>query len=461
MSPRSPIRKVLVANRGEIAVRIFRTCRAMGLATVAVHSDADAGALHVRRADQAVRLGPAPARESYLAQDRILEAARQTGADAIHPGYGFLSENAGFARAVEAAGLTFIGPPASAIAAMGEKTGARALMRSAGVPVVPGSDGPVDDGAGAASAAEAVGYPLLVKAVAGGGGRGLRAVERAADLPAALAAARREAAAAFGDDRVYLERRLERPRHVEIQVFGDRHGGAIHLGERECSVQRRHQKLLEESPSPAVDEGLRQAMAAAALVAARAVGYVGAGTVEFLLDAGRSFHFLEMNTRLQVEHPVTELVTGLDLVRLQLEVADGARLPAQGQIAFRGHAVEARLCAEDPARGFLPRPGTITALQPPEGPGLREDTGVEAGSAVTAHYDSLLSKLCAWGATRGQALDRLSAGLRAYRLAGLTTNLAWLAAAVDHPAFRGGDYDTGFCSTYQQELVPPPAGRTS
>jgi acetyl-CoA carboxylase, biotin carboxylase subunit len=433
----------------------------MGLRTVAVYSDADAGALHVRRADEAVRLGPAPARESYLSIDLVLEAARRTGADAIHPGYGFLSERADFARAVEAAGLTFVGPPAAAIAAMGEKTAARARMRAAGVPVVPGSDGPVADEAQATAAAEPIGYPLMVKAVAGGGGRGMRLVERAGDLPAALAAARREAAAAFGDDRVYLEKRLDRPRHVEIQLLADQHGGALQLSERDCSVQRRHQKLIEETPSPAVDAPLRAALAAAALAAARAVDYVGAGTVEFLLDAGGAFHFLEMNTRLQVEHTVTELVTGLDLVRLQLEVAQGARLPAQGEIAFRGHAVEARICAEDPARGFLPRPGTITALVPPEGPGLREDSGVEAGTTVTPHYDSLLSKLCAWGETRGQALDRLSAGLRGYRLEGLTTNLAWLAAAVDHPAFRSGEYDTGFCSTYQQDLVAKPAGPTS
>jgi acetyl-CoA carboxylase biotin carboxylase subunit len=433
----------------------------MGLATVAVHSDADGAALHVRCADQAVRLGPAPARESYLDVERVLDAARRSGADAIHPGYGFLSERADFAAAVAAAGLTFIGPSAEAIRAMGEKTGARARMKAAGVPVVPGSDGPVGDDAQATAAAAAIGYPLMVKAVAGGGGRGLRAVERPDDLLAALAAARREAAAAFGDDRVYLERRLTRPRHVEIQLMADRHGGVLQLGERDCSVQRRHQKLLEETPSPAVDGPLRAAMATAAVAAARAVGYVGAGTVEFLLDAGGAFHFLEMNTRLQVEHPVTELVTGLDLVRLQLEVAQDGRLPAQGEIVFRGHAVEARICAEDPARGFLPRPGTITALAPPTGPGLREDSGVEAGTTVTPHYDSLLSKLCAWGEDRGQALDRLSAGLRSYRLEGLTTNLAWLAAAVDHPAYRSGEYDTGFCSTYQQDLLPRPPGRAS
>jgi acetyl-CoA carboxylase, biotin carboxylase subunit len=433
----------------------------MGLATVAVHSDADAAALHVRCADEAIRLGPAPARESYLDVERVLDAARRSGADAIHPGYGFLSERADFAAAVAAAGMTFIGPAAEAIRAMGEKTGARARMKAAGVPVVPGSDGPVGDDAQAAAAATAIGYPLMVKAVAGGGGRGLRAVERPDDLPAALAAARREAAAAFGDDRVYLEKRLVRPRHVEIQLMADRHGGVLQLGERDCSVQRRHQKLLEETPSPAVDGTLRAAMATAAVAAARAVGYVGAGTVEFLLDAGGAFHFLEMNTRLQVEHPVTELVTGLDLVRLQLEVAQDGRLPAQGELVFRGHAVEARICAEDPARGFLPRPGTITALAPPTGPGLREDSGVEAGTTVTPHYDSLLSKLCAWGEDRGQALDRLSAGLRSYRLEGLTTNLAWLAAAVDHRAYRSGEYDTGFCSTYQQDLLPRPPGRAS
>ncbi|HET8732731.1 MAG TPA: acetyl-CoA carboxylase biotin carboxylase subunit [Anaeromyxobacteraceae bacterium] len=450
------MKRILVANRGEIAVRVLRTCQEMGLATVAVYSDADRGALHVRTADEAVHLGPSPARESYLAVEKVLDAAKKAGADAVHPGYGFLSERADFARAVEAAGLTFVGPPPEAIEAMGEKTGARARMRAAGVPVVPGSEGALADEAAALAAAEALGWPVMVKAVAGGGGRGMRRVEQAAGLPAAWASARREAGAAFGDDRLYLEKALTRPRHVEVQVFCDAHGGAIHLGERECSVQRRHQKVVEESPSPRLDEPLRAAMCEAALRAARAVGYRGAGTVEFLVDAEGRFWFLEMNTRLQVEHPVTELVTGLDLVRLQLEVAQGGAVPAQEAVVRRGHALEVRICAEDPARGFLPSPGKITYLRVPGGPGVRDDGGVYGGWVVPSHYDPLLSKLCAWAPDRPQAIARLRRALRDYVVHGIATNVAWLGAVLDHPAFRAGDYDTGFCAEHAQALAARP-----
>jgi acetyl-CoA carboxylase biotin carboxylase subunit len=447
------IRKVLVANRGEIAVRIIRTCQEMGIATVAVYSDADRGALHVRCADEAVHLGGSPARESYLSVERLLDAAKKTGADALHPGYGFLSEKPELARAVEAAGLIFVGPTPEAMQAMGEKTSARARMQAAGVPVVPGSDGPLAGEAEALACAERLGWPVMVKAASGGGGRGMRRVEKAEELPAAWAAAGREARAAFGDERLYLEKALSRPRHVEVQIFCDQHGGAIHLGERECSVQRRHQKVVEESPSPLLDPPLRAAMCQVALTAARAVGYRGAGTVEFLVDEARRFWFLEMNTRLQVEHPVTELVTGLDLVRLQLEVAAGGALPRQDEVVHRGHAVEARICAEDPARGFLPSPGKITYLRVPGGPGVRDDGGVYGGFVVTPHYDPLLSKLCAWAPTREQAIARLSRALRDYVVHGIATNVGWLGAVLEHPAFRAGDYDTGFCATHQKALL--------
>ena len=403
--PARRIRKVLIANRGEIACRVIRACREVEVGTVAVFSEADRGALHVRMADEAVAIGPPPARESYLVVERILDAARRTGADAVHPGYGFLSENADFAEACAAAGVTFIGPPASAIRAMGGKTSARALMQAAGVPVVPGDNGP--GGKGFASPAEAkaaaaqIGYPVMLKAAAGGGGRGMRLVDSEDKLEAALAGARREALAAFGDDAVYLEKAIVRPRHIEIQVFGDEHGGAVHLYERDCSVQRRNQKVIEESPSPAIDDELRARMGEVAVRAARSVGYVGAGTIEMLFDsASRSFYFLEMNTRLQVEHPVTELVTGVDLVRWQLAVAQGEPLPlAQAEIPRRGAAIECRVYAEDSVR-FLPSPGTITSLRVPGGPGVRDDSGVVAGSVISVHYDPMISKLCTWADTR-------------------------------------------------------------
>jgi acetyl/propionyl-CoA carboxylase alpha subunit len=450
------IRKVLVANRGGIAVRIVRTCQEMGLGAVAVYSDADRGALHVRTADEAIHLGPSPARESYLSVDRILDAAKKAGADAIHPGCGSLAERADFARAVEAAGLTFVGPRPETLEAVGEKTRARARMQAAGLPVVPGSDGPLPGEAEALACAERLGWPVMVKATAGGGGRGPRRCQRAEELPAAWQAARREAAAVHGDDRLYLEKALDRPRHVEVQVFCDERGGAIHLGERECSVQRRHRTVVEESPSPRLDEPLRQAMCQAALQAARAVGLRGAGTVEFLVDAGGRFWFLELHPRLQVGHPVTELVTALDLVRLQLEVAQGGEVPAQAAVARRGHAIEARVLAEDPARGFQPSPGKITYLRVPGGPGVRDDGGVYGGFVVPPHYDPLLSTLCAWAPDRPQAVARLARALRDYVVHGVATNVAWLGAVLGHPAFRAGDYDTGFCAAHARELVARP-----
>ena len=455
MSQRTPIRKVLVANRGEIAVRVMRTCREMGLATVAVYSDADRGALHVRVADEAVHVGPAPSRESYLAIDRIVAAASATGADAIHPGYGFLSEKAEFARAVERAGITFIGPLAQSMDAMGVKTTARKHMQAAGVPTVPGSAAPIAEEKEARAFADELGYPVMIKAAAGGGGKGMKRCDRADDFASMWQSAKREARSAFGDDRLYLEKFLDKPRHVEIQVFADAHGNAISLGERECSVQRRQQKVVEESPSCILDEKMRSAMGEVAVKAARAVDYRGAGTVEFLVDARRNFYFLEMNTRLQVEHPVTELITGLDLVRLQIQVAQGERLPiAQDQVVRRGHAIEARVYAEDPARNFMPSPGRISYLRVPAGPGVRDDSGVYAGWVVPQFYDPMISKLCAWAPTRDQAIERLRRALAEYAVHGITVNLRYLDAVLDHPAFRSGEYDTGFCARYASELVP-------
>ncbi len=447
------VQKVLIANRGEIAVRVIRTCKAMGIGTVAVYSDADREGLHVRLADEAVHVGPSPARESYLSIERMLDAVRQSGADAVHPGYGFLSERADFARAVEAAGITFVGPRPESMEAMGEKTTARRNMQAAGVPTVPGSPGPIAEEAEARAFAESIGWPVMIKAAAGGGGKGMKKCERPEDFGSLWASARREAAGAFGDDRLYLEKFLDQPRHVEIQVFFDARGHGVWLGERECSVQRRQQKVIEESPSCVLDDRMREAMGEVAVKAGRAVGYRGAGTVEFLVDARRSFFFLEMNTRLQVEHPVTEMCTGLDLVRMQLEVAEGAPILRQEQVRRRGHAIEARVYAEDPARNFLPRPGTITALQVPTGEGVRDDSGVYPGWTVSPFYDPMLSKLVAWGETRGQAIERLLGALRGYEIQGIQNNVAYLAAVLDHPAFRSGDYDTGFTARHGPELV--------
>lgn len=446
------IERVLVANRGEIAVRILRACRQLGLSTVAVVSEADQRSLAAQLADQVVEIGPAPARDSYLRIDRILDAARRTGADAIHPGYGFLAENAAFARACADAGIVFVGPSAEVIDAMGVKTQARARMQAAGVPVVPGALLPEGDEEGWRAVAAEVGYPLLVKAAAGGGGKGMRAVHDPSDLIEAIGAARREAQSAFGDATVYLERLLRQPRHVEVQVLGDAHGKVLHLGERDCSIQRRHQKVVEESPAPHLPVELRRRMQEAAVRAAQAVGYVGAGTVEMLLDASGSFYFLEMNTRLQVEHPVTELVTGIDIVQAQLRVAAGEPLGfEQEDVLTRGHALEVRLYAEDPAHGFLPQTGTLHVFEPPSGPGIRVDTGVVTGSEVTLHYDPMIAKICAWGSDREQARGRLVEALRETVVLGPTTNLEHLLAVLRHPAFASGAVHTGFLDEHLRD----------
>lgn len=440
---------VLIANRGEIACRIIKTARRLGLRTIAVYSDADRQALHVRMADEAVHIGPAPSAESYLVGERILAAAKVTGAAAIHPGYGFLSENADFAEACAKAGIVFIGPSANAIRAMGLKDGAKTLMEGAGVPVVPGYHGEKQDPEFLKRKAYEIGYPVLIKAVAGGGGKGMRRVDKAIDFEAALASARREAQSAFGDPRVLIEKFILNPRHVEIQVFGDGKGEAVHLFERDCSAQRRHQKVLEEAPAPGMSAETRAAMGAAAVAAAKAVNYGGAGTVEFIADGSGSlrpdgFWFMEMNTRLQVEHPVTELVTGVDLVEWQLRVASGEGLPlAQEEIRLAGHAVEARLYAEDPDHGFLPSTGRLELLMLPEGEGIRIDTGVEAGAEVSPHYDPMIAKIIAHGATREEALERLSRQFGVTWVAGPKSNLAFLAALVDHPEVRAGGFDTG------------------
>jgi len=431
------LNRLLIANRGEIAVRIARSARRLGIATIAVCSDADRGSPHVAACDEYVPVGGLVPSESYLVIEKILAAARATGAQAIHPGYGFLSENAAFAAAVEAAELVFVGPPASAIEAMGDKARARQRMAAAGIPVVPGYDGDDQDEARLLAEAARVGFPVMVKAAAGGGGRGMRRVERAEDLPAALRSAASEAAKAFGDGRLILERAVVEPRHVEIQVFADSHGRVLHLGERDCSVQRRHQKIVEEAPSPAVDPVLRERMGAAATAVARAIGYVGAGTVEFLLDPDGRFYFMEMNTRLQVEHPVTELVTGLDLVELQLRVARGEPLPlTQDDVRIAGHAVEVRLCAEEPADEFLPRSGPVLDWRPE--PLARCDHALAAGMTVSPHYDSMLAKLVAHGATRAEALDRLALALDRTALLGVPSNRAFLARVLRHPAFADG-----------------------
>ena len=443
--PTESVSKVLVANRGEIARRIFRTLRRMGIASVAVFSDADAGAPHAAEADEAVRIGPAPSLESYLHIDRVLAAAAAVGADAVHPGYGFLAENADFAARCAAAGLTFIGPPVEAIRQMGSKVGARAIMAKAGVPVVPGWSGAgLDDGALAKEAAR-LGFPLLIKASAGGGGKGMRLVRESGALREALAAARREAQRAFGDDTLLLERYFDAPRHIELQIFGDTEGNLVHLFERECSIQRRFQKVIEEAPSVAVDAALRTRMGAAAVAAARAIGYTGAGTVEFILDRDGRFYFLEVNARLQVEHPVTEAITGLDLVELQIRVARGEPLPfRQDDLRLAGHAVEARLYAEDPAADFLPATGRIAIWQPAPLPGVRYDSGIEVGCDVTVHYDPLLAKVVAHGATRAEACQRLIGALRRLGIAGVATNRDFLLAVLAHPAFAAGAIDTHF-----------------
>ncbi|HVL67612.1 MAG TPA: acetyl-CoA carboxylase biotin carboxylase subunit [Vicinamibacterales bacterium] len=459
------LRRVLIANRGEIAIRISRACREAGVESVAVYSDADAGAPHTQAADRAIRIGgPAPA-DSYLNIPAILAAARETHADAIHPGYGFLSERAAFAAACEEAGLVFIGPSADTIERMGSKIGARRLMEAAGVPVVPGMTPDDQSDAGLLAAVKAIGLPALVKASAGGGGKGMRTLRADADAAEMIAAARREAEAAFGDGTLYVERLVEHPRHVEIQVFGDAHGNVVHLFERECSIQRRHQKVIEESPSPALTPAVRARMGEAAVAAARAVDYRNAGTVEFLLEGhgeAARFYFLEMNTRLQVEHPVTEAVTGVDLVRAQLAVAAGAPLPwTQASLAQRGHAIECRVYAEDPASGFLPQAGPLLVYREPAGPGIRVDSGVAEGGDVPVTYDPMLAKLIVYAESRPAAIDRAIAALRRYPVLGIRTNIPFMIRVLDHAAFRAGDVHTGFIDQHLERLTvrpDPPAG---
>jgi acetyl-CoA carboxylase, biotin carboxylase subunit len=439
------MKKVLIANRGEIAMRVIRTCREMGVATVAVYSDVDRGALHVLHADEAYRLGPAPASESYLRGDLILEIARRAGADAVHPGYGFLSENAEFAEACVAAGVTFIGPPASAMRVLGSKIKARQAADAAGMPRVPGSVTGLADVADAMRVAAGIGYPVMLKAAAGGGGKGMRAVSRAEDLGAAFTAASSEAERSFGSGEVYLEKLIERPRHIEIQLMADEHGSCVYLGERECSVQRRHQKVIEEAPSGVVGEELRRRMGAAAVRLALSAGYVNAGTVEFLVDAEDNFYFLEMNTRLQVEHPVTEMVTGLDLVQMQLRVAMGEPLPlTQDDVRLRGHAIECRIYAEDPDNHFFPSPGLITRLIQPSGPGIREDCAVYEGWNVPLDYDPMLSKLVAFAETREKAIGRMLRALDEYVIGGIKTNIGLFRRILMDEDFRAARIDTGY-----------------
>jgi acetyl-CoA carboxylase, biotin carboxylase subunit len=439
------INKVLVANRGEIAVRVIRACREQGIASVAVFSDADREALHVLMADEAYPIGPPSPAESYLAIDKLVRVAKASGADAVHPGYGFLAENAAFAEACGAAGLIFVGPPPAAIRALGDKTAARRIARTLGVPTVPGTFEPVSGAAAMRAAAREIGYPLMVKAAMGGGGKGMRVVRSESELENALALARSEAAYAFGDGAVYLERYLTEPRHIEVQVLADGRGHVIHLGERECSIQRRHQKLVEESPSPFVDGSLRGRLGEAACRIAAAAGYVNAGTVEFLVDAARDFYFLEMNTRLQVEHGVTELVTGIDLVREQLRVAAGEALGyQQADVVLRGAAIECRINAEDPFSGWMPSPGTITGLRAATGPWVRDDSGAYEGYTVPRFYDTLLAKLMVWGVDRAAAISRMARALAEYKVVGVLTTIPVLAHIVAHEDFRAGKLSTGF-----------------
>ena len=439
------LQKILIANRGEIAVRVMRTCREMGVRTVAVYSQADRLALHVRMADEAYEIGPPPARESYLVQEKIIETAKCSGAEAIHPGYGFLSENAEFADRVAAAGLIFIGPSGNAMRQMGDKTAARKLMQGAGVPTVPGSKDAIAHPNEALTVAERVGFPVLIKASAGGGGKGMRLVHRAEDLAALFQTASSEALSAFGDGRVYIEKYVESPRHIEFQIIADQHGNVVHLGDRECSIQRRHQKVIEESPSALLDEKMRRQMGEAAVEAARSCGYSNAGTIEFIVDKHRNFYFLEMNTRLQVEHPVTEMVTGLDLVRLQLEIAAGGKLPfTQEQVQRRGHAIECRVYAEDPENNFMPSIGKLKYMQRPGGNGVREDSGVGEGDAISIYYDPMISKLVTWGANRDEAIRRMRRALNEYEIVGVRTTIPFCLWVLQHEKFCAGDFDTHF-----------------
>jgi geranyl-CoA carboxylase alpha subunit len=448
----TPFRKILIANRGEIALRVMRTAKCLGYETVAVYSTADANARHVREADQAVWIGESQPVQSYLRIDAIIDAAKASGADAVHPGYGFLAENAEFARTCRAAGLVFIGPSPEAIRAMGNKAGAKDIMQKAGVPCVPGYQGEDQSDTAMLTAAKRIGFPVMIKAVAGGGGRGMRLVPDDAAFPDALRAARSEAQNAFGDPNVILECAIVQPRHIEIQVFGDRYGNAVHLGERDCSVQRRHQKLIEEAPSPAVSPELRTRMGATAVAAVKAINYEGAGTLEFLLDAAGNYYFMEMNTRLQVEHPVTEAVTGLDLVELQLRVAAGEMLPlTQEDVTFSGHAIEVRLCAEDAAHGFMPQSGRMLRWDRPQS--LRVEDALESGSEIPPFYDSMIAKIVSYGTTRGAARRRLATGLAQMTALGVTTNQAFLARCLDHPVFAAGQATTAFIDTYSSDLL--------
>jgi propionyl-CoA carboxylase alpha chain len=454
----SVIRKVLIANRGEIAVRVIRTCRELGIRTVAVFSDPDRTAPHVMLADEAYRVGEAPSSDSYLRQDRILEVAAMAGVDAIHPGYGFLSENAAFAEACDSAGIRFIGPPPDAIRAMGDKTAARTLMQAAGVPMAPGTVDAVDDVVEGARVAEQIGYPVLIKAAAGGGGKGMRIVRESEGFEPAMDGARREAKAAFGDGRVFIEKYIDEPRHIEFQILGDEHGNYVHLFERECSIQRRHQKVIEEAPSCVLTEEIRSRMGEAAVEAARACGYQNAGTVEFLVDNDLNFYFMEMNTRLQVEHPVTEWITGLDLVAEQIRIASGEPLQfEQDDLDINGHAIEARVYAEDPASGFLPDPGQLERHRIPSGLGVRVDAGVEEGGSVQIHYDPMISKLTTWGQTREQAICRMERAIDEYDIAGVATTLPFCRYVMRHESFRSGQFSTHFVDDHfsAQNLDPP------
>ncbi len=459
-------RKILIANRGEIACRVITAARVMGIRTVAVYSDADRDARHVALADEARRIGPPEARASYLNMEAILAAARDTGAEAIHPGYGFLSENEAFATACAKAGIVFIGPTPEAIAAMGDKSAAKRLMEKAGVPLVPGYHGENQDPLFLQREADKIGYPVLIKASAGGGGKGMRIVVEAGGFPAALASAKREAKASFGDERVLIERYLERPRHIEVQVFGDTHGNLVYLFERDCSVQRRHQKVLEEAPAPGLSPRRRKAMGEAAVAAAKSIKYTGAGTVEFITGQDGTFFFMEMNTRLQVEHPVTEMITGLDLVKMQLTVAAGEPLPVkQKDLEIRGHAIEARIYAENPAKGFLPSTGTLRHLRAPRGiefaisgGSIRVDSGVREGDTITPHYDPMIAKLIVWGEDRAIALGRMRAALAGYEIVGASTNVEFLSRTVASTAFSAADLDTGLIERCRAELFPPDAG---
>ncbi|MFZ9885956.1 MAG: acetyl-CoA carboxylase biotin carboxylase subunit [Myxococcota bacterium] len=455
MPEQRDIRKILVANRGEIAVRVMRTCREMGIPTVAVYSDPDRSALHVRYATEAYHIGPAAARESYLNIDKIIDVAKRSGADAIHPGYGFLSENSTFARRVREAGLLLIGPPPEAMDAMGTKTTARQTMARAGVPIVPGLEEAIEDEQAALGFATNIGFPVMLKAAAGGGGKGMRKVDRAEDFASAWRSAKSEAKNSFSDDAVYIEKFLEKPRHIEVQVFADMHGNVHHLFERECSVQRRHQKVIEEAPSPFVTPEMRREMGAVACQAARAVGYVGAGTIEFLVDAHRNFYFMEMNTRLQVEHPVTEMITGLDLVEAQIRVARGEPLPwGEQPESPRGWAVEARIAAEDPLNNFVPTPGTILHTREPGGPFVRTDMGIYRGFTITPDYDPMIAKVIAWGPTREVAIKRLDRALSELTLKGVTTNTMFVRQILAYREFTSGEYDTGIVQRYLDESPP-------